>query len=82
MIQIDKFTALELREDATYGFSLLEGWVPKDGDWRPSMCVRTYGKDKIEKKVPVSVKLGDKDKAVEVVKWLYKELTGDSDVPF
>ena len=81
MIIVDKYTALDLQDNGQYGWSLMEGYV-KDGDFKPSFVTKKVGKDRTEKTVPLNVKLGDKDKAIEVVKWLYKELTGDSDVPF
>lgn len=87
---VDKYTVLKLEERGQYGFSLMEGWIGREGTFKPSFCKREVGKEKVEKTLPVNVKLGDKAKAIEVALWLLKELTGAdyqpkasaSDVPF
>jgi hypothetical protein len=92
MKQIDKYTAVNLEDSGTYGMKLIEGWVNQNGDFKPNFCKREFKKDSGEKTAPVSVKLGDKAKAIEVAVWLLHELTGkqyvpvtgeaDKDVPF
>ncbi len=76
--QIDKYTTLKLEDRGQYGYSLLEGWMGREGDFKPSFCKREVGKagEKVEKTMPVNVKLGDKAKAIEVAAWILKELTG------
>jgi hypothetical protein len=83
MITVDKYTSLELVDKGKYGFQLMEGWVNKDGDFKPSFCKREMGKEKIEKTIPLNIKLGDRAKAIEVCLYLYRELTGkDMEAPF
>jgi hypothetical protein len=80
MVTIDKYTSLELVDKGQYGFQLMEGWVGKDGTFKPSFCKREMGKDKVEKTIPLNVKLGDKDTAISVAKYILNEL-GEG-VPF
>lgn len=82
MKEIDNFTALEIEDKGKYGFNLIQGYVSKDGKFRPLFCKREIGKDRIEKTMPLNISLGDKAKAIEVAFWLYKELTGSEEVPF
>jgi hypothetical protein len=84
MKEIDQFTYLELEDKGKYGFNLTQGYKSKSGDFRPSFCRREVGKDKIEKLMPLNIKLGDRAKAIEVCLYLYQELTGKSleDAPF
>lgn len=71
-ITIDKYTTLKL-EDGQYGVKLIEGWVGREGDFKPNFCKRAFGKDKPEKTAPVSVKLGDRAKAIEVARLILSE---------
>jgi hypothetical protein len=88
MMKIDKYTVLIVKEyHGTY--SLQEGWEDRNGDYNPNFCKRKYGKEAPEKIVPVSVKLGDKDTAIKVAKWILGYLNADNienanndDVPF
>ena len=82
MKQVDKYTALNLEDKGKYGFQLVEGWVGKDGDFKPNFCVRELGKEKKPTKIPVNVKLGDRAKAIEVCLWMYRELSNGEDLPF
>lgn len=80
MKQIDKYTAVEIQESEKYGFSLVEGWTNKDGDFKPNFIKKEIGgKDnKREVTVPLNIKLGqDRAKAIEVALWIYKELAGE-----
>ena len=83
MITVDKYTSLELVDKGQYGFQLTEGWVNKAGAFKPNFCRREVGKDKVEKLMPLNIKLGDRAKAIEVCLYLYRELTGkDMEAPF
>jgi hypothetical protein len=85
MIKIDQYTVIEIRDNGQYGFQILEGWVDKDGNFKPNFCKREYGKDKVVKTVPVSVKLGDKAKALEALKLFIATIEGgftDDGIPF
>lgn len=84
MKEIDQYTALELEDKGKYGFNLVQGYKNKNGDFKPSFCRREVGKDKVEKLMPLNVKLGDRAKAIETVLYLYRELTGKDleEVPF
>ena len=67
-------------------FSIKEGWVNREGEFKPNFCKKQFKKDGPEKTTPVSVRIGDQGTAAAVLRELYKELTGgkeiDSDVPF
>ena len=80
MISIDKYTSLELVDKGQYGFQLTEGWVGKDGTFKPSFCKREVGNPKAEKTMPLNIKLGDRAKAVEVARYILTEL--GEEVPF
>jgi hypothetical protein len=58
MIVIDKYTALEIKDEGQYGYKILEGYIDKAGEFRPSFVKREFGRDKVEKTVPLSIKLG------------------------
>jgi hypothetical protein len=81
MKQIDQYTAVNLEDSGTYGMKLIEGWEGREGDFRPNFCKREFKKGSGEKTAPVSVKLGDKAKAIEVALWMLKELTGREYMP-
>lgn len=92
--KIDQYTTIELQEyRGTY--QLVEGWTTKDGDFKPNFCKREMGKkgEKVEKTLPVNVKLGDKATTIRLCQDIILELTGsepspaskakdDSDIPF
>lgn len=91
--QIDKYTAVQLSEyKGTY--QLMEGYVNKDGDFKPSFCKREMGPngERVEKTLPVNVKLGDRKAAIKLCQDIILELTGTNshlhqekvsdDVPF
>jgi hypothetical protein len=78
-ITIDKYTTLKL-EDGQYGVKLIEGWVGREGDFKPSFCKREFKKGSGDKTAPVSVKLGDRAKAIEVARAILTEL--GEDAPF
>jgi hypothetical protein len=95
MITIDQYATLDIQEGkGNYAgtYSLLEGWIGREGDFKVNFCKREFGKEKVEKNVPVGVKLGSPAKIVEVGLWLLKTATGkdyapvgemiDDDVPF
>jgi hypothetical protein len=78
-IIIDKYTSLEL-ENYKGVYSLKEG-REKDGVFYPSFCLRKFGKDTPEKNAPVTVRIGDKAKVIEVALFLLKEMTGKDYAP-
>jgi hypothetical protein len=80
-ISVDKYTSLTV-ENYNNVFSIKEGWVGKEGAFKPNFCKREFGKEKIEKKCPVSVRLGDRDTALAVLRELYAEISGGEEVPF
>jgi hypothetical protein len=90
MINIDKFTALHLDEYKGV-FSIVEGFVGKEGEFKNRWIKEEMGKDKVEKNMPKRVKLGNKQAAVEVARWILAYLDPgqdqrqdikDEDVPF
>ena len=86
VIRVDKYTLIKLEEN-DYGVRLMEGWENRDGEFKPNFCKRSFTKDGEEKNVPVSVKLGDREKAREVLTKLLQGLDGkketeDDQIPF
>ena len=87
-IRIDKYTLLKLEDTGKYGWRIIEGWENRVGEFKPNFCKRTFGKDGEEKLVPVQIKLGDKEQAVNTLFALLKMLDaeqiadlGDDDIP-
>ena len=94
-IKVDQWTALKLEDGGKYGWKLMEGYINNGGDFKPSFCKREIGKkgEKTEKTMPVSVKLGDRETAIRVLRSLLDELgpvgeatphapIPDDDIPF
>jgi len=75
-IQVDQWTAIRIDEHPKYGYALQEGYIKKDGSFQVAFCKREFGKqgEKTEKNVPMSIKLGDKDKAIAVLQELLDNL--------
>lgn len=94
-IKIDQYTVLQLQEyKGTY--QIVEGWDGRDG-FKPNFCKREMGPKgaKVEKTLPVNVKLGDKQTAIGALQGFVaylrgatpeahegKETSADTDVPF
>jgi hypothetical protein len=92
---VDKYTVLKLEDRGQYGFSIMEGWVNRDGNFKPSFCKREVGKagEKVEKTMPVNVKVGDRAAVAKLAYWLIGEVgakmpestipaVGEEDTPF
>jgi hypothetical protein len=84
IITIDQYTSLKIEDGGQWGFKIIEGWVGKDGEFRPSFCEREFKKGSGLKKAPVSIKLGDKDTAILALKTMIEKINGGGgeDVPF
>lgn len=82
-IRIDKYTVVSMEERGQYGFSLYEGWINRDDEFKPNFCKREFGgKDsKTEKTVPVSVKLGSAEQVKEIALAMLLEATGERYAP-
>lgn len=81
-MQIDKYTAIEIEEyKGTY--QLKEGWINQHDEFKPNFCKREIGRkdDRQEKLMPVTVRIGDKAKIIEVALWILKEATGKDYAP-
>ena len=77
----DKISVSVEEYNGTY--SIQEGWKTRNGDYKPNFCTRRFGgKDAPEKTVPVSVKIGDRDTALAVLRELYTEISGEESCPF
>lgn len=76
MRQIDKWTFLHLEEYKGV-YSIVEGYKTDDDKFKPSWCKREIGKEKTEKNTPVRVKIGDKDQAKGVARWILSHFEGD-----
>jgi hypothetical protein len=78
MFKIDQWTQIEMEEyNGTY--SLTQGYVGKDGAFKPKFVKEEFGKGN-EKTIPKRIPLGDKDTTIAALEHLLKELQGD--VPF
>jgi hypothetical protein len=81
MFKINEWDCIELNEyKGNYEITL--GYAKKDGSFGVKFCKREFGKGN-EKNVPVKIPLGDKEKAISVLRSLLEELEStDDDVPF
>jgi len=61
MIKVGKSTVIA-QDNKQYGFKLIEGWLNKDGEFKPNFCKRQFGKDAPERNVPVSIGIGENSK--------------------
>lgn len=77
-ITVDQYTALKLEFSEQYGWKLIEGWVGREGDFRPNFCDREFKKGTGKKKAPVTVKLGTNEQAINALQGLLAQI----DVPF
>ena len=85
IIIIDRYTALEIKDQGQNGFSLIQGYVDKAGEFKPSFCKRECGRDKVEKVTPLSVKLGmNAATAIGTLTQLLNEIggQGEDNIPF
>jgi hypothetical protein len=80
-ITVDKYNSVQA-EQYNNKWSIQQGWVDRDGNYKPTFIKREFGKDKTEKKCPLSVLLGDKETALAVLRELYTEISGGEEVPF
>jgi len=74
---IDQYTVLQVQDRGKYGYSLVEGWMNQNGEFKPNFCKREFKKGSGEKATPVAVKLGDKAKVLEIAEWLRREIIGE-----
>jgi hypothetical protein len=86
-ITVNKFTVLKVEDRGNHGWQIMEGWRNKDGDFKPSWCTRKTGKEQVETVVPMTVRLGNRDKAIEVLTAILAEIRGvegadGDDAPF
>ena len=76
-IAVDKYTVIKVESSEQYGYKLIEGWVGREGDFKPNFCKREFKKGSGEKNVPVSIKLGgDKLDAERVLLEVLHQITG------
>ncbi len=77
IVKVDQYTSVKIEDSGEYGWKLIEGWINREGEFRPNFCQREFKKGSGEKTVPVSIKLGQKDMAARVLKELMGEITGE-----
>lgn len=77
-ITVDQYTALKLEFTEQYGWKLIEGWVGREGDFKPNFCDREFKKGTGKKTAPVTVKLGTNEQAINALQGLLAQI----DVPF
>jgi hypothetical protein len=94
-IKIDDYTSLIIAEgEGKYKgtYSIMEGWINRDGEFKPSMCKREFGKkgEKVEKTVPVTVKCGNVEGLLSLANYIHgmygdgaeQQKQDDDDIPF
>lgn len=64
IITVDEYTSLKIEDGGKYGWRITEGWIGREGDFKPNFCKREFKKGAGEKTAPVSVKLGGKTAAL------------------
>jgi hypothetical protein len=77
MFKVDEYTTIAIQEGrGRYAgtYSLVEGWVGRDGEFKPNFCERQFGKNTSPVVVPVNVKLGSVKQAIEALDILLVEL--------
>jgi len=75
MIKVNDKVAISV-EDYKGSFSLCEGWVTREGEFKLNWCTVEYGKEKVKKNVPVRVRLGDKAAAIAALRQVIEEISG------
>jgi hypothetical protein len=80
-ITVDKYVSVQL-ENYNGTYSVKEGWINSEGKWSPNFCKRRFKKDGEEKTAPISVRLGDKETALAVLRELAGEIGGEDAPPF
>lgn len=73
-IVIDKYTTLKLEQGKDGNYYLNSGWTNNEGEWKPTKIKRKFGQN--EKEVGLSIKLGDKGLAEDVLTQLYESVSG------
>ena len=76
-IRVDQYTLIRLEEYKDV-FSLVEGWENREGDFKANWIKQPFGKEKIEKKLPKKIKLGDKQTAIAALQTLLKQLQAET----
>jgi hypothetical protein len=89
-ITINQYTTIQLQEYKDT-FSLVEGYINREGVFKPQFCKRSFGKDKPEKPAPLSIKCGNKEGLKALAHFILEYLgeqeeeepfTHDEDLPF
>lgn len=73
MFEIDKYTQIEI-EEYNGTFSVVQGFRGNDG-FKPRWVKEEFGKGN-EKNVPKRIALGNRDRAIEALKYMLGELDG------
>ena len=51
-------------------FSLVEGWINREGDFKPNWCKRTFGQNAPEQNTPVKIRIGNKEDIEKLARFL------------
>ena len=80
-IVVNKYNDTVKVEEYNGMFSLVQGYIGKDGNEGVKTCERYFGKEK--KKAPISVTIGNRDTAADNLRSIFREIYGDDEaVPF
>lgn len=80
MIEVGKTKLQVVEFNGTY--SLEEGWIDKEGTFKPQWILRKFKKEEGWLDRPLRIPLGTKDTARENLVAIYREIYGDTEVPF
>jgi hypothetical protein len=80
-IKVGDYNDIVFLNDYNGKLSITLGWENQNGEPKPTMCTRQLGKEKKETRMAVSIPLGDREKAMEVLSFLMDQVSDDS-APF
>ena len=80
-VTVDRWTSLEV-ENYNGVYSIKQGWVGSDGEFKATLIKRRFKKDGEEKTAPLSIRLGDKEVALAILREIAAEINGGEDIPF
>ena len=88
IITIDQYTSLVVEEyKGTY--SIVEGWIDREGEFKMNWSEREFGKDKVKKRCPVKVKCGSRETLLNLANYILAQYgeepehqIQEEDIPF
>jgi len=88
IITIDQHTSL-IVEEYQGRYSIVEGWIDKEGEFKMNWCEIELGKDKFKKRWPVKVRCGNKETLLNLANYILAQYgekpehqIQEEDIPF